>query len=123
MRLSGNHPSRNVALGASVSDVAEFPCADVDVLAFDVENNGAGLVSDFQVHGRISKEAPYRDITPASFVVQGYDVLFAAEVSPVGLAAGAFSQFALNVSTFESIRLRASGASASLKVNAAAYSD
>lgn len=123
MKLSGNFPSQNIAGNASIADVAEFPVADVDVLALDIENTGTGALTAFQIHGRISKEAPYRDITPSSFTSQSYDVLDAAVVSPVALANGAFSQFALNVSTFESVKLRASGASATLKINAASYQE
>lgn len=123
MRLGNTFPSQNFQGQAALADVAELACADFDVLALDIENAGSGALTGFEIHGRISKDAPYRAITPASFTVQSYDVLKASATSPVALAAGGFAQFALNVSTFQSVKIRASGATAVLKINAAGYSE
>ncbi len=123
MRLGSSFPSINFACGAALADAAEFSCADSEVLALDIQNTGSAALTGFSVVGRISPGAPFRDITPASFTSQSYQVLESATVTPVGLAAGAFSRFALNVSVLESVKVLAAGAAAALQINAAGYQE
>lgn len=123
MRLGNTFSSANFQCGASAADAAEFECADFDVLALDIENTGSGALTGFALQARISWNAPFRDVTPTSFVTQSYRVLEPAAVSPAVLGAGQFSQFSFNVGTFERLKIRASGATATLKINAAGYSD
>lgn len=123
MRLSNSFPVTNFQAQASLADAAEFGCADFDVLSLDIENIGAGALTGVAVLARVSREAPYRDVTPASFTAQSYRVLEPSALGPATLANGQFAQFALNVSVFESVKLRASGATATLKISAAGYQD
>lgn len=123
MRLGNTFSSANFQCGASAADAAEFACADFDVLALDIENTGSGALTGFALLARISRDAPYRDVTPSSFTAQSYRVLEPAAVSPSALGVGQFVQFSFNVGTIERLKIRASGATATLKINASGYSD
>ena len=123
MKLGTSFDRSTSVPGASLADMTGYACPSADVLAIDIENVGSSAVTGFSVLGRISSKAPFRDITPVSFTVQSYDVLDESPVSPSTLAAGAFAKFALNVSTYESVRLQASGVGAVLVIHAATYEE
>lgn len=123
MRMKTSFREVSAQLQAGVADVTGFAISDCDVLAIDMENIGTGQVTGLEIHGRIGRDAPFRNITPASFTALSYDVLKESESNPISLAAGGYAQFAINVSTYESVKLRASGATAMLRIHAAGYSE
>lgn len=124
MRLNNPFPPRHVQCQAAVVSVADFKCADFDVLALDLENVGTGALTGLQIHARVSPDAPYRNVTPESYQFANADVIYAAPGNGPSLVPnGGYLQFSIDVRTFESVILKASGASATLRINAGGYSE
>lgn len=121
MRLITSFKTVNQPLSGSLGDVAEYDVARLDVLQLDLENTGSAALTGFSVLARVSQDAPYRDVTPASFIVES-DIVFApARVAPGTLAAADWAMLGLNVTAYQSVKLRAVGASAVLRATAGGY--
>ncbi|WP_020164711.1 hypothetical protein [Methyloversatilis discipulorum] len=121
MQLKTQFPSVNQALSASLQDIATFDVAQLDVLHLDIENTGSAAFTDFRVLARVSEAAPWRDITPASLMVEG-DLVFAPARTVLStLAAGNWAHLGLNITDFQGVKLQAMGASAASKVTAGGY--
>lgn len=117
--MQNEFPSANASPGALLTEVAVFDCSTIDALVLDIENGGGAALTGAEVHARISNAAPWRDITPATFVeVDGFTVMRPSAREIVGLSAGGFVQVFLNVSMFSSVRLMLSGAGAVITVRA-----
>ena len=121
MQLTQSFTTVNQVLSGSLQDIATFDVARFDVLHLDIENTGSAAFTDFRVLARVAEAAPWRDITPASLMVEG-DLVFApARTVLAALAAGNWAHLGLNVTDFQGVKLQAMGASAASKVTAGGY--
>lgn len=108
-------------VGAAYATIARFPVAGLDVLMLDIENFGASPLTGLKVFARVSHSAPLREITPSSWSVES-DLMWMPTTVALGtLAAGAFAQFGLNVTAYESVEIQAVGAGAVLEISAGGY--
>lgn len=109
----------NTALTASLATLSAIdnPSRHT-VLLVDIENTGAAPVTGWRLLGRIGRDAPLRDITPASaLVADGYQVVAPAPRNPASLAAGEHTWLTLNVSLWDRLELQMSGAGAQVRAH------
>jgi len=112
-----DYAQTTATLSATAAVAQSFEVASREVLNIDVENKGTAAVTSFALQGRVSKSAPWRDITPGSWsVADGYTVVVPSAVAPSTLAAGAQTTLSINVTKYEGVRIQAAGAGAVLSI-------
>lgn len=109
--------STNVSPGSSLGEAAAFACDDIDVLSIDISNSGSSPVAGAAIQGRLTSEAPWRDITPNTYTeADGFTVIRPSTREVVGLPPGSAVQVFLNVSLFSAVRIMLSGQGAQVKI-------
>lgn len=111
-------PNQRVELTGALKDCAVFECGAFDAVALDIENEGGAAFTAWKLFARVARDAPWRDVTPASLTTaDGYLVLAPSPRAVSTLAAGSWTHLMLNVSLYDAIKLQFSGAGAIAKVN------
>lgn len=127
MRLIGQSPSRNYAVGTSLGDVGVFDVKGAAALSLQLTNAGSYPLTAFEVHGRVvgPDSSAHVPLKTSGYLVASNDLLvIGATADPVALAAGASAVLYLDVSMLESIKIRAAaGTATTLAVAAGAYED
>lgn len=105
----------NLTLTGTLATVIELdnPGKRFTVLRADIENSGGSAFAGWRVLGRVTSDAPMRDITPASITAaDGYAVVSPSPRAAATLAAGANTQLAINFTLYDRIAVQFSGTGA-----------
>ncbi|MDP3871298.1 MAG: hypothetical protein Q8Q80_01425 [Methyloversatilis sp.] len=108
-------------ISAVLDLVRRFDVMDLDVVQFDIENTGSAALTSLRLFGRASPNAPMRDITPVSWTSESALMFQPPSVAPTLLAAGAATQYGINVTSMYQVEIHAAGAGAVLVLSAGGY--
>lgn len=109
-------------LAAGLTLVASIDVSNADVVSLRLENTGASSLTDFELRASVARGATADELAVSSWTTDdGLILTRPASVTPVTLAAGASTRLSVNVSDSTDLQIWASGAGATLTVEAGIY--